>query len=325
MKAVSYNRYGAPEVLQLVDVPKPSISDTQILVKIIATSVTQVDTAFRSGSALLTRLFTGMFRPKKPILGTELAGIIVATGAKVSRFQVGEKVFGAAPGGVGAHAQFIAMSEHAAIVTLPKEMSFEEGAVVNNGALTALPFLRDCANLRAGQTILIIGASGSIGSYAVQLAAQMGAHVTGCCSSANLEMVRDLGAANLIDYTKTDFTKCQTRYDVIFDTVGKTSFQKARGNLERDGVFITATPDPTILCAPILRLFGGGQRAKMSATGMRKDALKIVDMDALKQMFKAGTLVAVIDRSYPLEAIQTAHEYVEAGHKRGNLVVLVPH
>jgi NADPH:quinone reductase-like Zn-dependent oxidoreductase len=325
MKAVIYKRYGTPEVLHIAEVPKPRLRDNEVLVKIMATSVTQVDTAFRSGNPKIARLFTGLFRPGKPVLGTELAGIVEATGTRVTRFSPGDRVFAAAPGGFGAHAQFIAMSEDAAMVTMPDKMRFEEAAVIDNGALTALPFLRDTARLKSGQTILIIGASGSIGTYAVQLAAMMGAEVTGLCSTANLEMVRDLGAAHVIDYTKADFTRSAKRYDVIFDTVGKSSFFKARKSLAKGGIFLTTVPDPTLLLAPLARISGGGKRAKMSATGLRKDALKITDMNFLKQMMMAGTLVPVIDRSYPLEEIRAAHAYVENGHKRGNLVIAVGH
>jgi NADPH:quinone reductase-like Zn-dependent oxidoreductase len=325
MKAVIYKRYGTPEVLHIAEVPKPRLRDNEVLVKIMATSVTQVDTAFRSGNPKIARLFTGLFRPGKPVLGTELAGIVEATGTRVTRFSPGDRVFAAAPGGFGAHAQFIAMSEDAAMVTMPDKMRFEEAAVIDNGALTALPFLRDTARLKSGQTILIIGASGSIGTYAVQLAAMMGAEVTGLCSTPNLEMVRDLGAAHVIDYTKADFTRSAKRYDVIFDTVGKSSFFKARKSLARGGIFLTTVPDPTLLLAPLTRISGDGKRAKMSATGLRKDALKITDMNFLKQMMMAGTLVPVIDRSYPLEEIRAAHAYVENGHKRGNLVIAVGH
>lgn len=325
MKAVTYKRYGTPDVLQIADIPRPVPSDTEVLVKIMATSVTQVDTAFRAGNPKFALLFTGLFKPRNAVLGTVLSGLVVETGAAVTRFSPGDRVFAAAPGGLGAHCQFIAMSQGAAIVQMPDEMDFAEAAVIDNGALTALPYLRDTAGLKPGQTILIIGASGSIGTYAVQLAAAMGAEVTGLCSNANLEMVRDLGAAHVIDYARTDFSRGAKRYDVIFDTVGKSSFLRARRVLAKGGIFITAPPDPSILLAPFMRMFGGGKRARMTATGLRKDALKIVDMNELKEMIVSGRLVPVIDRSYPLEEIRAAHAYVEGGHKRGNLVISVRH
>lgn len=325
MKAVIHRRYGTPDVLHIADIPCPTPKDHQVLVRIMATSVTQVDTKFRSGQSCLARLYTGLLRPKAPTLGTEFSGVIEQVGAAVKRFAPGDRVFAAAPRGFGAHAQFIAIDESAAIVTMPEELEFAEAAVIDNGALTALSFLRDTAGLKSGQSILIIGASGSIGTYAVQLAAQMGARVTGVCSGANAEMVRHLGAVHVIDYIREDFTTGAARYDVIFDTVGKTSFARAGKVLSRGGIYVTATPDPTILLAPLTRVFGSQKRARMAATGLRKDSDKIIDMNALKGMIVAGELVPVIDRSWPLEEIRTAHTYVENGHKRGNLVISVQH
>jgi len=325
MKAVIYNKYGGTDVLKVQDIPCPVPQDYEVLVKIFATSVTPVDTTFRSGNPKFARLFTGLFKPKNAILGTELSGVIEAVGKDVTSFKPGDRVFAAAPGGFGAHAQYISMSEDAAIVTMPDTLSFEDAAVIDNGALTALPFLRDTAKLQAGQKILIIGASGSIGTYAVQLAANIGAEVTGICSTANVDMVRDLGAEYVVDYTQTGYTKSGETYDVIFDTVGKSSFGKSRGSLTKSGIFITTVPDPATLFSPLFRVFTGGKRAKMSATGLRKDADKIKDMDILKAMIAEGKLTPVIDRSYPLEQIAMAHEYVEKGHKRGNLVIMVGH
>lgn len=325
MKAVIYNKYGSTDVLKLQDIPRPIPQDNEVLVKIIATSVTPVDTAFRSGNPKIARLFTGLFRPKNAILGTELSGVVETVGKEVTRFATGDRIFAAPPGGFGAHAQYISMSEDAAIVTMPDALNFEDAAVIANGALTALPFLRDTAKLQPGQKILIIGASGSIGTYAVQLASSMGAEVTSVCSGANLDLVRDLGAAYVIDYTKTDYTKSGKTYDVIFDTVGKSSFGRSRPSLTKGGIFMTTVPDPSTLLSPLFGVFTGGKRAKMSATGLRKDVDKIKDMDVLKEMISAGKLTVIIDRSYPLEQIAMAHKYVENGHKCGNLVIAVDH
>ena len=325
MKAVIYTKYGPPDVLKLVDTPTPSPNDTEVLVKIMATSVTPVDVAFRSGNPKIARLFTGLFKPKNPVLGTELSGAIEAVGKNVSRFSPGDRVFAAAPGGFGAHAQYICMAQDAAIVKIPNRLDFEEAAVIGNGALTALPFLRDGAKLKRGQKILIIGASGSIGTAAVQLAAEMGAKVTGVCSTPNLEMVQDLGATQVIDYTQTDFRTSGQAYDVVFDTVGKSSFGQCCASLAKGGIFITTVPDPATLLSPLLRPFLRGKRAKMLATGLRKDATKIMDMEALMALVVDRHLIMVIDRCYPLDQIATAHSYVEQGHKRGNLVINVSH
>ena len=325
MKAVIYNKYGSPDVLEIKDVPRPTPKENEVLIKVFATSVTPVDTAFRSGNPLIARLFTGLIKPRKSILGTELSGVIEAVGANVARFKSGDRVFAAAPGGFGAHAQYICMSEDAAIVEIPEELGFEDTAVICNGGLTALPFLRDNADIQAGQSILVIGASGSIGTIAVQLAADLGAEVAGVCSTANVEMVRALGAKHVIDYTVDDFRNSDQKYDVIFDTVGKSTFRKCRPSLSPKGIYLTTVPEPGAMLSPLFSRLTGGKRAKMAATGLRSDADKIKDMDILKQMIANGKLTTVIDRCYPLEQIATAHEYVEKGHKRGNLVITVSH
>lgn len=325
MKAVIYTKYGSCDVLELQDIPRPVPQDTEVLVKIFATSVTPVDTTFRSGNPKYARLFTGLLRPKKPVLGTELSGVIEAVGKNVTRFHPGDRVFAAAPGGAGAHAQYICMSEGAAIVEIPETLGFEDTAVICNGALTALPFLRDTANLQPGQKILIIGASGSIGTSAVQLAAHMGAEVTGVCSTANLEMVRDLGASQVIDYTLGNVPDSAQKYDVIFDTVGKSSFGKCYASLAKKGIFLTTVPDPATILSPVFKIFMDGKRARMTATGMRADTAKIKDMDILKGMMASGELTQIIDRSFSLEQIAVAHAYVEKGHKRGNLVIRISH
>ena len=325
MKAVIYNKYGGTDVLELQDIPRPIPADNEVLIKIYATTVTPVDTTFRSGNPKFARLFTGLFKPKQPVLGTELSGVIESIGANVTRFKTGDRVFAAAPDGGGAHAQYIAMSEDAAISTIPTELGYEDTAAICNGGLTALPFLRDNANLQAGQKILIIGAAGSIGTVAVQLAANLKAEVTGVCSTANVEMVHALGAKHVIDYSTEDYGNSGETYDVIFDTVGKSSFAKARGSLTPNGIYLTTVPEIAALISPMLPFLHGGKRAKMAATGLRKDDAKIKDMDILKAMIAAGELTTVIDRSYPLEQIATAHEYVEKGHKRGNLIITVDH
>lgn len=325
MKAVIYTKYGSPDVLELQNIPRPILQENEVLVKVFATTVTPVDTTFRSGNPKFARLFTGLFKPKKYILGTELSGVIEAIGAGVTRFKRGDRVFAAAPDGFGAHAQYIALSEDAAISIIPEELGYKDTAAICNGGLTALPFLRDNAKLQFGQKILIIGAAGSIGTVAVQLAANLGAEVTGVCSTVNTEMVHALGATHVIDYTTEDYRKSGQSYDVIFDTVGKSNFAQACASLTPRGIYLTTVPDFSLLLSPLAYIFGGGKRAKMAATGLRKDADKIKDMDILKNMIANGELTTVIDRSYPLEQIALAHAYVEKGHKRGNLIVTVDH
>ncbi|MCP5036827.1 MAG: NAD(P)-dependent alcohol dehydrogenase [Rhodobacteraceae bacterium] len=325
MKAVVYSKYGSPEVLEFCDIPAPTPKDNEVQVKIAFSTVTLVDTAFRSGTPFIARLFTGLLKPKNGILGTEFSGVVDSVGKGVTRFRPGDRVFGAAPNGFGAHAQCICIGQDAAIVKIPDALTFEDAATICNGALTALPFLREGAGLKSGQKILIIGASGSIGTAAVQLAAAMGAEVTGLCSSSNLEMVSNLGATLVIDYTATNFAKTGQKYDVIFDTVGKSSFRKSRSSLTKAGIYLTTIPDPGVLLSPLWTVFHKGKRAKMMATGLRSDAVKIKDMDILKEMVIKDELHPVIDRSYPLEQIRAAHAYVERGHKRGNLLINIPY
>jgi NADPH:quinone reductase-like Zn-dependent oxidoreductase len=325
MKAVVYSKYGSPDVLELQDISRPIPQDNEVLIKILATTVTPVDTTFRSGNPKFARLFTGLLKPRKGILGTELSGVVDSIGTNVTRLKPGDRVFAAAPDGFGAHAQYIAMAEDAAISVIPEDLGFEDTAAICNGGLTALPFLRDNAKLQAGQKILIIGAAGSIGTVAVQLAAHFGAEVTGVCSTANTEMVHALGAKHVIDYTVQDYRTSGVTYDVIFDTVGKSSFTDARASLVPTGIYLTTVPDFSALLSPMLPFLHGGKRAKMAATGLRDDADKIKDMDILKDMIAAGELTTVIDRSYPLDQIALAHEYVEKGHKRGNLIVTIDH
>ena len=325
MKAVIYKKYGSANVLDLVYTPTPEPADNEVLVKIMATSVTQVDTAFRAGNPFIARLFTGLLKPKMQVLGTEFAGEIVKVGPNVTLFSEGMRVFAASPDGFGAHAQYICLSEDAAMVEMPETLSFEDAAVIDNGALTALPFLRDGGKLKAGQSILIIGAAGSIGTYAVQLASEMGAKVTGVCSGANAEMVLALGAEHVVDYTKSGYIGELKTYDVIFDTVGKLPFNKALKRLKPAGIFLAATPDIAALISPLFMCFRHKKRGKMMATGLRKNPAKIKDMNILKEMISNGQLTPIIDRSYPLEEIRAAHEYVEKGHKRGNLLITVSH
>ena len=224
MKAVAYTRYGAPEVLALTDVPRPEPGANEVLIRVHATPVTTVDSIFRKGDQAFARLYTGLRGPKRSILGALFSGEVVAAGLEVTRFNVGDVVYGA--NDFGAHAEYLCLPEDAAIVRKPDAVTHEEAAAVVEGALTALPFLRDTGRLQPGQRVLINGASGSVGTAAVQLAKYLGAHVTGVCSSRNVELVKGLGADDVMDYTKEDFTQKEGLYDIIFDTVGKSSFSR---------------------------------------------------------------------------------------------------
>jgi NADPH:quinone reductase-like Zn-dependent oxidoreductase len=318
MKAIVYTKFGPPEVLHLQEAEKPTPKVNEVLIKIYATTVVKEDPDMRASPG-----FNGFLKPRNPILGQELAGEVEAIGKDVTRFRPGDQVFGIDM--FGAYAEYKCMPENGALAIKPANMSYAEAASVPNGALTALPFLRDKGNIRSGQTVLIYGASGSVGAAAVQLAKYYRAKVTGVCSTTNLEWVKSLGADQVIDYTQEDFTKNGKTYDIIFDTVGKRSFSECKGSLTNGGIYLTTIPMPVIMLQVLWTSVAGGKKAKFAATGLRPANEKAKDLVFLTQLIEAGKLRAVIDRSYPLEQIVDAHRYVEKGHKKGNVVITVDH
>ncbi|MGZ8691851.1 MAG: NAD(P)-dependent alcohol dehydrogenase [Gaiellaceae bacterium] len=321
MRAVVYDRYGPPEVLRLEQVERPVPKDDEVLVKIHATTINRTDCGFRSADPVLARFFTGLLRPKRKILGTELAGEVEAVGEAVSEFAVGDHVFGVngynQPS--GAHAEFICMRERAPLAHKPAGMTFEDAAAVCDGASIALGCLRR-ANLRKGRSILIYGASGSIGTAAVQLAKYFEADVTAVCNTKNLELVRSLGADRVIDYTQEDFTKNGETYDVIFDAVGKHSFRRCRRSLRPGGIYIE-TDLGFLWHVPILALLTRRIGDKRVTLGTPRYTKK--DVLFLKELIEAGKYRAVVDRCYPLEQVVEATRYVETGQKTGNVVLTV--
>ena len=323
MKAIVQTQYGAPDVLQLKEVAKPVPADNEVLIRIHATTVSMTDAIFRGGTDLMARLATGMFKPKAAIPGGEFAGEIEAVGKDVKRFKAGDQVFGTAAPSTGAHAEYISLPEDAAIAIKPDNMTYEEAVTIHSGALTALPNLKDAANIQPGQKILIVGASGSIGSSAVQLAKSFGADVTGVCSTANVELVKSLGADHVIDYRKEDFTKLGETYDIIFDSVGKSSFSKAKQALKPEGIYLTTVISPAILPQMLWTSKFGGKQAKIVFAGLRSAAEKNGYLALLLELVEAGKFKPVIDRCYPLEQIAEAHRYVDTGHKKGNVVITV--
>jgi NADPH:quinone reductase-like Zn-dependent oxidoreductase len=324
MKAIVQTKYGPPEVLQLQEVEKPAPKDDEVLIKIHATTVTAVDCTFRQGSPFIGRFFSGLMRPKNPIPGTEFAGEIEAAGVDVKRFKEGDQVFGTSTGN-GAHAEYMCLPEEGATLAIkPANMTYEEAAVID-GALTALPFLRDKGNIQSGQKVLIYGASGSVGTAAVQLARYFGAEVTGVCSTTNLELVKSLGADKVIDYTKEDFTRTGQTFDIVFDTVGKTSFSRCKSSLKQGGIFLEAALTAAILPQMLWTSRIGGKKAMIAFTGLMPASERTENLIFLKELIEAGKIKAVIDRRYPLEQMTEAHRYVEKGHKKGNVVITVGH
>jgi NADPH:quinone reductase-like Zn-dependent oxidoreductase len=317
MRAVVYDRYGPPEVLRLAEVDRPIPKDDEVLVRIHATTVSRTDCGLRSAEYFISRVVTGLRRPKEPILGVEFAGEVAAVGTAVTQFAVGDRVFGAK--GSGAHAECVCIREDAALAQIPVGLTYEEAAALCDGAALALACLRP-AQLREGTSVLIYGASGSVGTAGVQLAKSFGAHVTALCSTKNIDLVRALGADRVIDYTREDFTKDGERYDVIFDAVGKTSFRRCRGSLKAGGAYCE-TDLGFLWHAPLLAILTrwiGDQRVVLGITRYSQ-----ADVLFLTDLIEARKYRAVIDRTYPLEQVVEATRYVETGQKTGNVVLTI--
>ena len=323
MKAIVCTKYGSPDVLELREVEKPTPKDNEVLIKVHATTVTTEDPLFRKGNNFAARLYTGLIRPRNPIPGAEVAGEIEAAGKNVKQFKEGDQVYGLSPVSFGANAEYLCLPEEGALAIKPANMTYEEAAAFPSGALTALPFLRDTGNIQSGQKILITGASGSVGTAAVQLAKYFGAEVTGVCSTANLELVKSLGADQVIDYTKKDFTQTGQTYDIVFDVAGKSSFSRCKGALKQRGFYLRTVPTLAIFLQMLWTSKIGSQKAIITFTGARPPSEMTKDLIFLKELIEAGKIKSVIDRRYPLEQIAEAHGYVEKGHKKGNVVITV--
>jgi NADPH:quinone reductase-like Zn-dependent oxidoreductase len=270
-------------------------------------------------------LFTGLTTPKTTILGFGLAGEIEAVGEGVKLYKEGDQVYGATSTSLGAHAEYLCLPEDGPVAIKPANMTYEEAVAVVEGGLTALPFLRDKANIQSGQKVLINGASGSIGTAAVQLARYFGAEVAGVCSTTNLELVKSLGADKVIDYTQEDFAKSGQTYDIIFDTIGKSSFSRCKGSLKQGGAYLTVSPTLAVIPQMLWTSRIGSKRAIIAFTGLRPANEKTEDLIFLRELIEAGEITAVIDRRYPLEQTAKAHRHVETGHKKGNVVITVEH
>ncbi len=324
MKAAICTKYGDPEVIKIMNVDKPVPKESEILVRVYSATVGATDPVNRRGKPYITRLFSGLIRPVHQVFGDCYSGIVESVGGEVTRFTAGDQVFGFSGERLGAHAEYLTTPESDTVEQKPVNMSYDEAAPVCDGALTALPFLRDHGRIQPGDRVLINGASGSVGTYAVQLAKYFGAHVTGVCSGANAELVRSLGADDVIDYKTQDFTEMQRKYRIIFDVVANSSYGRCRKMLDDDGVYLVTFPSPGVLFGMIVRSvfrIKKGRRAVFAATGLRKTDDKRKDLAYLKDMAESGNVKTVIDTVYMLEEIREAHRHVEGGHKKGNVVI----
>jgi NADPH:quinone reductase-like Zn-dependent oxidoreductase len=325
MKAIIYTQYGPPDVLRLVDLEKPTPKDNEVLIKVRAATVTAGDCNIRGftfvppGFSFLGRLMFGLRRPKHSIPGMELAGEIEAVGSTVTRFKSGDKVWGISVDQLGAYAEYLCLPESARLVKKPGNVSFESAASMPFGATTALYFLRDIAKLQPGQKILIIGASGGTGVFAVQIAKFYGAEVTGVCSTTNLELVQSLGADKTIDYTRQDFTQNGETYDVIFDMVhGQGNFSHYKASLKPHGIYLAGAGGLKEFSQMAWTSLSGGKKVVAASVPDRQE-----DLNFLNELLAAGTIKSFIDRRYPLAQTAEAHRYVDTGRKRGSVVITI--
>jgi NADPH:quinone reductase-like Zn-dependent oxidoreductase len=319
MKAIVYTKYGPPEVARLTEVPKPIAKDNEVLIKVYASTVNRTDSGFRSAEYFISRFWSGLLRPKYPILGCEFAGIVEETGRSVTTFRKGDKVFGYNDKTFGGHAEYVTIAETDAVTHMPDNFSFEEGAAISEGAHYALADIR-AAKVKPGQKVMVYGATGAIGSAAVQLLKHFGATVTAVCNTKNVGLVQSLGADAVIDYQTQDFTKTGQRFEFIFDAVGKSSFGQCKPLLTKKGIYISTElgkNGENVFFALITPL-GGGRKLLFPLPSITKQ-----DVIFLKELVQKGAFKPVIDRHYKLDQIVEAYTYVESGNKTGNVVIKI--
>ena len=321
MKAIVATKYGSPDVLQLKEVEKPTPKDNEVLIRVYATTVNRTDCAMLRAKPFIMRFFVGLFKPNKPILGTDFAGMIEAVGKNVASLKVGDNVFGFDDGGVSSHAEYMIISEDNALTTMPESIPYEQAAASVEGAHYAYNFINK-VNIERGQKVLVNGATGAIGSAAVQLLTYFGVHVTAVCHMKDADLVKSLGANNVIDYTQEDFTNSREKYNFVFDTVGKSTFKKCKPLLVSGGVYISSELGPMVqnpflaLITPII----GDKKVIFPLPIDRNRSVRFI-----KKLSEEGKFKAVIDRTYSLDEIAEAYRYVEKGQKIGNVVITVEH
>ncbi len=321
MKAMVAKGYGSPEVFSLESVSKPRPGKKEVLVKIYTSSATTADTMMRTGKPFFARFMLGLRKPKHPIPGTGFAGVVEEVGSEVTNYATGDRVFGETTTGFSTNAEYVAVPENGVIVPVPETMSFIEAASFCDGPVTSYNFLKEIGEIRKGQEILVIGASGSLGTAAIQLAKYFGAVVTGVCSTRNVGLVKSLGADKVIDYTREDYATKEDRYDIVYDTIGKSSFQKVRNILKPEGQYLSPVLQIRLLWQMIRTSKSGGKKAKFAATGLKNDDELRTMLKRVVDIFMEGKLKMTIDRQYPLEKLAEAHRYIDTGRKKGNVVI----
>lgn len=323
MKAVVAKAYGNSEVLQIEEVARPSIRANEVLVEVYAASASQADSMMLTGTPYFGRLFTGLSKPKYPIPGTGFAGIVREVGDSVTIYEAGDRVFGQTTLGFSTNAEYVAVPEDGVMLPMPDNLRYSEAATFSDGPMTSLNFLKNLAGVKSGQKVLINGASGSLGTAAVQLAKYYGAEVTGVSSARNTGLVAYLGADHTIDYVQMDFTHGKEQYDIVFDTVGKSSFRRAKSVLKEQGQYLS----PVIKISLLLQMLWTGKfsrkKAKFAATGLSTPADQRKMLVELLDMYQAGQLKIIMDRQFPLERTADAYQYVARGHKKGNVMIAV--
>jgi NADPH:quinone reductase-like Zn-dependent oxidoreductase len=319
MKAAVYHQYGGPEVVSITDIDKPIVQDNDVLIRVYASTVNRTDTGFRSAQYIVSRLFSGIVKPKNPVLGCDFAGEIVEVGKSVTQFQIGDRVFGFDDQGFGAHAEYKVISADASIAHIPKGLAYTEAAALAEGGHYALCDIR-AAGVVEGQYVMVYGATGAIGSAAVQLLKYFGAYVVAVCSTKHINLVKSLGADEVIDYTKEDISKTTHRFDLVFDAVGKISFDTCKSILKDRGIYISTELGPN-LQNPFLAITTSFRKGKKVLFPL--PTVNQADIVFLKELVEQGKYRAIIDKTYLLDDIVAAHQYVDMGHKVGNVVIII--
>ena len=323
MKASVCPKYGSADIVVLKDIDKPIPKANEILIKVIYSLVTPTDCSFRTGKPLMARLFSGLLKPKVSVHGEMYAGVIEELGKDVEGFNVGDRVYGTNGMKLGSYAEYTCVKDTTVIRKVPDEIELSKIITLLDGGITSLPFLRDKGQVKEDQKVLVIGASGSVGSFGVLIAKHFKAHVTGVSSTSNIDLIKALGCDETIDYTVTDYTKQKVKYDIIYDAVGKSTFAACKNILTEQGRYMSTVPGPSAMLKALFKINQKGKKNMFAATGLRKTDLKHNDLEYLESMLLHGGIEPLMDKEYSLEEMTVAQKYVESGHKKGNVTIKI--